>query len=86
MLERLETREPLTCYSIAWDYHSSLHSLLKFWTYVDLVQPDLVVEGEVGGRRRDEEEERPPLPVEGGEQERGERHGEGGHDARPRED
>jgi len=34
---------PTTIYNLAFDSHCSLHSLYKFWTYADEVQPDLVV-------------------------------------------
>ena len=30
-------------YNLAFDWHTSLHSLHKFWSYCDAVQPDLVV-------------------------------------------
>lgn len=33
----------VTVYNLGFDRHSSLHSLYKFWTYVDEIQPDLVV-------------------------------------------
>jgi len=39
----LELQLPVTIYVVAWDFHCSLHSLYKFWTYVDEVQPDLVI-------------------------------------------
>ena len=34
---------PVTVYNVSFDWHSSLHSLYKFWTYVDEIEPDLVV-------------------------------------------
>jgi hypothetical protein len=34
---------PTTVYVLAYDCHCSLHSLYKFWTYADTIQPDLVV-------------------------------------------
>lgn len=34
---------PITAYDLSADWHSSLHSLYKFWTYVDEIEPDLVV-------------------------------------------
>jgi hypothetical protein len=34
---------PTTAYNFGCNRHCSLHSLLKFWTYCDEVQPDLVV-------------------------------------------
>ena len=43
VMKRLEELYPVTIYIVAWDFHCSLHSLFKFWTYVDEVHPDLVV-------------------------------------------
>ena len=34
---------PTTVYVVAYDWHCSLHSLYKFWTYADTLEPDLVV-------------------------------------------
>jgi hypothetical protein len=34
---------PTTIYNLGFDWHCSLHSLYKFWTYYDEVQPDLLV-------------------------------------------
>jgi hypothetical protein len=39
----LDRGVPTTAYVLGWDFHCSLHSLFKFWTYVDEVEPDLVV-------------------------------------------
>jgi hypothetical protein len=40
----LETRfGPTTIYNLAFDWHCSLHSLYKVWTYADDIRPDLVV-------------------------------------------
>jgi len=33
----------VTVYNVSFDWHCSLHSLYKFWTYVDEIHPDLVV-------------------------------------------
>lgn len=41
--QRLDELYPVTIYIVAWDFHSSLHSLFKFWSFVDLIQPDLVI-------------------------------------------
>ncbi len=34
---------PTTVYNLAFDWHCSLHSLYKVWTYADDIRPDLVV-------------------------------------------
>ncbi|MBI5362730.1 MAG: SGNH/GDSL hydrolase family protein [Planctomycetes bacterium] len=34
---------PVTVFNLAANWHCSLHSLQKFWTYAELVDPDLVV-------------------------------------------
>jgi hypothetical protein len=34
---------PATAYNLSWSWHCSLHSLYKLWTYVDAIEPDLVV-------------------------------------------
>lgn len=40
----LESRlGPVTVYNLAFDWHCSLHSLYKIWTYADDIRPDLVV-------------------------------------------
>ena len=41
----LESRlGPTTVYNLAFDWHCSLHSLYKVWTYADDIRPDLVVD------------------------------------------
>jgi len=34
---------PLTIYNLAYDWYTALHSLYQLWTYVDVIDPDLVV-------------------------------------------
>jgi hypothetical protein len=41
--EELEPTMPNTVYVFAADNHCTVHSLIKFWLYVDEVRPDLVV-------------------------------------------
>ena len=42
--EQFESRiGPTTVYVLGYDWHCSLHSLYKFWTYADTIAPDLVV-------------------------------------------
>lgn len=38
---------PTTIYNLGYDWHCSLHSLYKIWTYADDIQPDLIVDLEV---------------------------------------
>jgi len=38
---------PTTVYNLGYDWHCSLHSLYKIWTYADELQPDLIVDLEV---------------------------------------
>jgi hypothetical protein len=34
---------PVTIYMLGFDWHSSLHTLYKIWTYADDIQPDLTI-------------------------------------------